>query len=78
MNIPHIGITYSQRNGLRRYRENQRAIRYVAPMHRRSADAPPPAPTWLAWTAMVALSIVLTIGVWSFADYLLPMLWRLK
>jgi hypothetical protein len=77
MNTPHIGITYSQRNGLRRYRENQRAIRYVAPMHRRSADVPPPAPTWLAWTAMVALSIVLTLAAWSFAEYLLPMLWRL-
>lgn len=44
MNTPHTGITYSQRNGLRRYRENQRAIRYVAPMHRRAVDVPPPAP----------------------------------
>jgi hypothetical protein len=45
---------------------------------RRSADVPPPAPTWLAWTAMVALSIVLTIAAWSFADYLLPMIWGMK
>lgn len=45
---------------------------------RRSADVPPPAPTWLAWTAMVALSLVLTAIAWSFAEYLLPMLWRLK
>jgi len=78
MNTPHTGITYSQRNGLRRYRENQRAIRYVAPMHRRAADVPPPAPTWLAWTAMVALSLVLTLAAWSFADYLLPMIWGMK
>lgn len=70
--------------------EEARAARYLArreyamrcaeraALMRRSADVPPPAPTWLAWTAMVALSIVLTIAAWSFADYLLPMLWRLK
>jgi hypothetical protein len=44
----------------------------------RTSDVPPAAPTWLAWTAMVALSLVLTLAAWSFAEYLLPMLWRLK
>lgn len=73
----------------RRAGEEARAARYAASREyamrcaerdalvRRSADAPPPAPTWLAWTAMVALSIVLTLAAWSFAEYLLPMLWRL-
>jgi len=73
----------------RRASEEARAARYAASREyamrcaerdalvRRSADVPPPAPTWLAWTAMVALSIVLTLAAWSFAEYLLPMLWRL-
>ncbi|ODT97432.1 MAG: hypothetical protein ABS82_00305 [Rhodanobacter sp. SCN 67-45] len=70
--------------------EEARAARYAASREyamrcaerdalvRRAADVPPPAPTWLAWAAMVALSIVLTLAAWSFAEYLLPMLWRLK
>jgi plasmid stabilization system protein ParE len=70
--------------------EEARAARYAASREyamrcverdalvRRSSDVPPAAPTWLAWTAMVALSIVLTTAAWSFAEYLLPMLWRLK
>lgn len=70
--------------------EEARAARYAASREyamrcaerdalvRRSGDVPPPAPTWLAWTAMVALSIVLTLAAWSFAEYLLPLLWRLK
>ena len=54
MNTPHTGITYSQRNGLRRYRENQRAIRYVAPMHRRSGDVPASETSWLTLIAGTA------------------------
>lgn len=73
----------------KRASEEARAARYAASREyamrcaerashlQRTSDVPPPAPTWLAWTAMVALSIVLTIAAWSFAEYLLPMLWRL-
>jgi hypothetical protein len=61
MNTPHTGITYSQRNGLRRYRENQRAIRYVAPMHRRSADVPAPETSWLTLIA----GTVAVLMVWA-------------
>ena len=72
MNTPHIGITYTQRNGLRRYRQTQREadrIARIQPAERRHGAIDPPPLTRAQLVKIgIAWCVVMGATLWLCTD----------